>query len=133
MSIVYEVDYKICGEDIQFVEIELDLNESVIVEVGLMMYKLLSIDMDVIFGDGLFKYSGFWGVVVGVGKCILIGESLFMMVYIYQGQGKFYVVFVVFFLGMIILVYLFDVGGELICQKDSFLVVVKGVLVGIVL
>jgi uncharacterized protein (TIGR00266 family) len=133
MTTAHEVDYKICGEDIQFVEIELDPNESVIAEAGAMMYKSPSIDMDAIFGDGSSKHSGFWGAVAGAGKRILTGESLFMTVYTHQGQGKSHVAFAAPFPGTIIPVHLPDVGGELICQKDSFLAAAKGVSVGIAL
>ena len=133
MSAAHEVDYKICGEDIQFVEIELDPNESVIAEAGSMMYKNPSIDMDTILGDGSSKHSGIWGAVKGAGKRILTGESLFMTIFSHEGQGKAHVAFAAPFPGTIIPVHLPDVGGELICQKDSFLVAAKGVSVGIAL
>lgn len=89
MMNVYEIDYKLYGDDMQFVEIELDFLESVIVEVGGMMMMEDDIEMEIIFGDGFFFISsGLFNKLKGVGKCVLIGESLFMMVYINNGYYK---------------------------------------------
>jgi uncharacterized protein (TIGR00266 family) len=133
MSSAHEIDYKIGGEDIQYVEIELDPGESVVSEAGAMMYKSPHIDMDAVFGDGSQKNSGFLGALAGAGKRLLTGESLFMTVFTHQGSGKAHAAFAAPFPGTIIPVHLPDVDGELICQKDSFLAAAKGVSVGIAL
>ena len=131
MSQTDVIDYKIGGGDIQYVEIELDPGESVVSEAGAMMYKSPSVGMDAVFGDGSSKQSGVWGALAGAGKRLLTGESLFMTVFTHQGQGKAHVAFAAPFPGTIIPVHLPDMGGELICQKDSFLAAAKGVSIGI--
>ncbi|WP_339741840.1 TIGR00266 family protein [uncultured Maricaulis sp.] len=133
MSSAHEIDYKICGEDIQFVEIELDPGETVVAEAGAMMYKSTGIAMESVFGDGSQKNRGFMGALAGAGKRLLTGESLFMTAFTHQGQGKAHAAFAAPFPGTIIAVHLPDVDGELICQKDSFLVAAKGVSIGIAL
>jgi uncharacterized protein (TIGR00266 family) len=133
MSGAHEIDYKICGEDIQYVEIELDPSETVVAEAGAMMYKSTGVAMESVFGDGSQKNKGFMGALAGAGKRLLTGESLFMTAFTHQGQGKAHVAFAAPFPGTIIAVHLPDVDGELICQKDSFLVAAKGVSIGIAL
>lgn len=128
-----EIDYEIGGEDIQYVEIELDPGESVVSEAGAMMFKAPSISMEAVFGDGSQKNQGVWGALAGAGKRLLTGESLFMTVFTHGGQGKAKVAFAAPYPGTIIPVHLPDLGGELICQKDSFLAAAKGVSVGIAL
>ncbi|MFT6462649.1 MAG: hypothetical protein ACJA0Y_002156, partial [Maricaulis maris] len=124
-----EIDYEIGGEDIQYVEIELDPGESVVSEAGAMMFKAPSITMEAVFGDGSQKNQGVWGALAGAGKRLLTGESLFMTVFTHGGQGKAKVAFAAPYPGTIIPVHLPDLGGELICQKDSFLAAAKGVSV----
>ncbi|WP_203290857.1 TIGR00266 family protein [Maricaulis parjimensis] len=133
MSQADVIDYKIGGEDIQYVEVELDPGESVVSEAGAMMYKSPSVTMDAVFGDGSQKNSGVWGALAGAGKRLLTGESLFMTVFTHEGQGKAHAAFAAPFPGTIIPVHLPDLGGELICQKDSFLAAAKGVSIGIAL
>ena len=133
MSQAHEIDYKIGGEDIQYVEIELDPGESTVSEAGAMMYKTPSIGMEAVFGDGSQQNKGFFGALAGAGKRLLTGESLFMTVFTHEGQGKAHVAFAAPFPGTIVPVYLPDLGGELICQKDSFLAAARGVSVGIAL
>jgi len=133
MSDADEIDYEIGGEDIQYVEIELDPGESVVSEAGAMMFKAPTIDMEAVFGDGSQKNKGMFGALAGAGKRLLTGESLFMTVFTHQGQGKAKVAFAAPYPGTIIPVHLPDLGGELICQKDSFLAAAKGVSVGIAL
>ncbi len=130
---MHEVDYKVYGDDMQFVEIELDPMEAVVAEAGGMMYMENGIEMETIFGDGSQKNSGFFGALMGAGKRLLTGESLFMTVFQNQGTGKKKVAFGAPYPGKIIPVHLTDVGGELIAQKDSFLCAAKGVSVGIAL
>jgi uncharacterized protein (TIGR00266 family) len=115
----------------QFVEVELDPNEAAVAEAGGMMYMEDGIEMETVFGDGSEKKSGFFGALLGAGKRLLTGESLFMTVFHNRGSGKRKVAFGAPYPGKIIPVQLRDVGGELIAQKDSFLAAAKGVSVGI--
>jgi uncharacterized protein (TIGR00266 family) len=128
-----EIDYKIIGSEMQFVEIELDPGESAVAEAGSMMYKNPSIEMEAVFGDGSASGSGgsFMNKLVGAGKRLLTGESLFMTVFTHMGQGKAHVAFGAPYPGNIIPVTLTNVGGCLICQKDCFLCAARGVSIGI--
>jgi len=133
MAQMHEVDYQIHGDDMQFVEVELDPEEAAVAEAGGMMYMDDGIQMETIFGDGSQKSSGggFVGALLGAGKRLITGESLFMTVFINKGSGKKKVAFGAPYPGKIIAVALSDVGGELIAQKDSFLAAAKGVSIGI--
>src|ERR1051325_7563953 len=131
MPAMHEVDYKIYGDDMQFVEVELDPNESVVAEAGGMMYMEDGIDMETIFGDGSQQNSGVFGALLGAGKRLLTGESLFMTAFTNKGMGKKKVAFGAPYPGKIVAIKLSDIGGELIAQKDSFLAGAKGVSVGI--
>jgi uncharacterized protein (TIGR00266 family) len=127
-----EVDFKICGAEMQFVEIELDPGESVVAEAGAMMYKDSTVVMETIFGDGSSSGgSGFMDKLLGAGKRLLTGESLFMTVFTHTGQGKGHAAFGAPYPGNIIPIPLPSVGGCLICQKDSYLCAAKGVSIGI--
>jgi uncharacterized protein (TIGR00266 family) len=131
MATMHEVDYTIHGDDMQFVEIELDPQEAAVAEAGGMMYMEDGIQMETIFGDGAQKQSGFLGALMGAGKRLLTGESLFMTVFQNQGYGKKKVAFGAPYPGKIIAVHLAEIGGEFIAQKDSFLCAAKGVSIGI--
>ncbi len=126
-----EVDYEIKGQEMQFVEIELDPGESAIAEAGSMMFKDAAIHMDTIFGDGTHQDSGILGKIWTAGKRVLTGESLFMTAFTHQGQGKARVAFAAPYPGSILAFDLGDMGGTLIAQKDAFLAAAKGVSVGI--
>ncbi len=126
-----EIDYEIHGQEMQFVEIELDPGESAIAEAGSMMYKNPQIHLDTVFGDGSQKPSGFFGSLASAGKRLLTGESLFMTVFTHQGQGKARVSFASPYPGTIIPFDLAAMGGTLIAQKDAFLCAAKGVSIGI--
>jgi len=128
---MHEVDFKIHGDDMQFVEIELDPQEAAVAEAGAMMFMDHGIEMETIFGDGSQQSGGLIGSLLGAGKRLLTGESLFMTVFVNQGQGKKRIAFGAPYPGKIIPVHLPDVGGELIAQKDSFLCAAKGVSIGI--
>jgi len=117
----------------QFVDIELDPGEAAIAEAGAMMYKDAAVAMETIFGDGANAGGGLMGKLLGAGKRLLTGESLFMTMFRHQGQGKAHVAFGAPFPGNIIPVPLDKAGGCLICQKDSFLCAAKGVAIGIYL
>jgi uncharacterized protein (TIGR00266 family) len=131
MAQMHEVDYKIYGDDMQFVEVELDPQEAAIAEAGGMMFMEDGIHMETIFGDGTQQKSGFMGALLGAGKRLLTGESLFMTVFQNKGNGKRKVAFGAPYPGKILAIPLRDVGGELIAQKDSFLAAAKGVAIGI--
>ncbi len=131
MPEMHKVDYRIYGEEMQFVEIELDPQEAVVAEAGGMMYMESGIEMETIFGDGSQQSSGFLGSLMSAGKRLLTGESLFMTVFLNRGANKQRVSFGAPYPGKIIPAHLADLGGELIAQKDSFLCAAKGVSVGI--
>jgi len=126
-----EIDYKIFGDDMQFVEVELDPNEATVAEAGGMMYMDDGVEMETIFGDGSQQQSGFMGALMGAGKRLLTGESLFMTVFLNRTSQKRRVAFGAPYPGKIVAMHLKDLGGELIAQKDSFLAAAKGVSLGI--
>ncbi|QNM97142.1 TIGR00266 family protein [Chitinimonas koreensis] len=125
------IDYQVFGDDMQFVEIELDPGEAAVGEAGTMFYMEDGIQMDTIFGDGSAQQSGFMGKLMGAGKRLLTGESLFTTVFVNQGSGKKKVAFGAAYPGKIIPVHLSELGGTLLAQKDSFLCAAKGVSLGI--
>lgn len=127
----HDIDYRIVGTEMQFVEIELDPGESAVAEAGAMMYKDSSIQMETVFGDGTQVSGGFMGKLLGAGKRLLTGESLFVTVFTHTGHGKGHVAFGAPYPGNIIPVALDQVGGRLICQKDCFLCAARGVSIGI--
>jgi uncharacterized protein (TIGR00266 family) len=129
----HEIDFKIFGEDMQFVEVELDPGESAVAEAGSMMYMTSAINMETIFGDGSQQQQskGVMGALLGAGKRLLTGESLFMTVFTNAGAGKHRVAFAAPYAGRILPLDLAALGGELICQKDSFLCAARGVSIGI--
>jgi uncharacterized protein (TIGR00266 family) len=131
MATMHEIDYQIHGDDMQFVEVELDPAEAVVAEAGGMMFMEDGIQMETIFGDGSQSSSGFMGALLGAGKRLITGESLFMTVFLNKGSGKRKIAFGAPYPGKIIPVHLAEVGGDLIAQKDSFLCAAKGVSVGI--
>ncbi len=133
MPAMHEVEFEIIGDDLQFVKIELDPQEAVVAEAGGMMYMEDGIAMETIFGDGSAqqKQGGLMGMLMGAGKRLLTGESLFMTVFANQAPGKRKVAFAAPYPGKIIPVHLADLGGEIVCQKDSFLAAAKGVSIGI--
>ncbi|NJN45470.1 MAG: TIGR00266 family protein [Candidatus Competibacteraceae bacterium] len=129
-----EIDYVIHGHEMQFVEVELDPGESAVSEAGAMMYKETCIQMQSIFGDGSQESAntGFMGKLLGAGKRLLTGESLFITVFTHAGShGKAHVAFAAPFPGNILALSLEKLGGRLICQKDSFLAAARGVSIGI--
>jgi len=131
MGVMHEVDYQIFGNEMQYVEVELDPLEAAVAEAGGMMFMDEGIEMETIFGDGSSQNSGFLGALMGAGKRLLVGESLFMTVFQNRGQGKRRVAFGAPYPGKIIPVRLQEIGGELLAQKDSFLCAAKGVSIGI--
>ena len=132
MPEMHEIDYKIFGDDMQFVEVELDPNEATVAEAGGMMYMDDGVEMETIFGDGSRQQgSGIMGALLGAGKRLLTGESLFMTVFMNRSSQKKRIAFGAPYPGKIIAIHLAEIGGELIAQKDSFLAAAKGVSLGI--
>lgn len=126
------LDYKICGHEMQFVEIELDANESAVAEAGAMMYKTSDVKMETVFGDGSAnQQAGVMGLLLGAGRRLLTNESLFITVFTQTTQRKGRVAFAAPYPGTILALNLKDYGNKLICQKDSFLAAAKGVQIGI--
>jgi uncharacterized protein (TIGR00266 family) len=128
-----DVDFEIKGTEMQFVEIELDPGESAVAEAGSMMFKHPAITMDTAFGDGsaASQGGGFFDKIVGAGKRLITGESLFTTVFTHEGGGKARVAFASPYPGHILAIKLSQVGGRLICQKDAFLCAARGVSIGI--
>src|SRR4051812_22863453 len=133
MPEMHEIDYKIFGDDMQFVEVELDPNEATVAEAGGMMYMEDGIEMETIFGDGSQQAGsgGFFGGLMSAGKRVLTGESLFMTVFLNKSGQRKKVAFGAPYPGKIVAIHLAEIGGELIAQKDSFLAAAKGVAIGI--
>lgn len=131
MKTNHEIDYKIFGEEMQCVEIELDPQETVIGEPGSFMMMDQEIQMQTIFGDGSQSQGGFMGKLFSAGKRLLTGENLFMTAFANMGAGKKKVLFASPYPGKIIPMDLFELGNKIICQKDAFLCAAKGVSVGI--
>jgi uncharacterized protein (TIGR00266 family) len=125
------IDYRILGAEMQFVEVELDPQESVVSEAGAMMYKDASVEMETLFGDGSEQKGGFMNLLAGAGRRLITGESLFTTVFTHRGQGKAHVAFAAPYPGNIIPIEMPTVDGRLICQKDSFLCASKGISIGI--
>ena len=127
-----DIDFEIKGQELQFLEIELDPGESAVAEAGAMVWKDGSVTMTTVFGDGRADQGGgFMGKLLGAGKRLVTGESLFTTVFTQSGQGKARVAFSAPVPGAILPIKLSDLGGTLICQKDSFLAAAKGVSIGI--
>ncbi|WP_298013913.1 TIGR00266 family protein [uncultured Aquabacterium sp.] len=125
------VDYEIKGAEMQYVEVELDPGEAAIGEAGSMMFMDAGIEMDTVFGDGAQQSGGFFGKLLGAGKRLITGESLFTTIYTNQGTGKRRVAFASPYPGKILPMDLRQLGGTLICQKDAFLCAARGVSLGI--
>ena len=127
-----DIDFEIKGQELQFVEIELDPGESAVAEAGAFVWKDASIGMTTVFGDGSGDQGGgFMGKLLGAGKRLVTGESLFTTVFTHNGSGKARVAFAAPTPGAILPLRLADYGGTLICQKDAFLAAAKGVSIGI--
>ena len=127
------IDYEIHGDDMQFVEIELDPGEAAIGEAGAMMMMQDGIEMDTVFGDGSqsAQNSGLMGKLLSAGKRLVTGESLFTTIYHNESSGKRKVAFAAPYPGRIVAINLQELGGSFICQKDAFLCAARGVALGI--
>jgi uncharacterized protein (TIGR00266 family) len=130
-SLADDIDFEIKGHELQFLEIELDPGESAVAEAGAMVWKDASVGMTTVFGDGKGNDGGFMGKLLGAGKRLVTGESLFTTVFTHNGQGKARVAFAAPVPGSILPIKLDEHGGALICQKDSFLAAARGVSIGV--
>jgi uncharacterized protein (TIGR00266 family) len=127
----HEIDYRIFGEEMQYVEVELDPNETAMAESGAFLMMDDGIQMQTIFGDGSKPAQGLLGKLMSAGKRVLTGESLFMTAFTNVGQGKKRVSFASPYPGKIIPLDLQELNGKVVAQKDSFLCAAKGVSIGI--
>jgi len=127
----HEIDFELHGAEMQFVEVSLDPGESAVAEAGAMMYMTAGIELESILGDGSKQQSGFMDAVLGAGKRMLTGESLFMTVFTNSGSGRAKVAFAAPYAGHILPMDLRALGGALVCQKDSFLCAARGVSISI--
>jgi uncharacterized protein (TIGR00266 family) len=127
----HKVDYEVIGDDMQMVEVELDPQETVIAEAGAMNYMETDIDFEAKMGDGSEDAGGFLGALVGAGKRVLTGESIFMTHFTNRGMSKRRVAFAAPYPGQIIPLDLGSVGGSILCQKDAFLCAALGTRVSI--
>jgi uncharacterized protein (TIGR00266 family) len=129
---MHEIEYRVFGDDMQFVEVDLDPGEAAVAEAGGMMFMEDGIEMETVFGDGSAQpHGGFLGAVVGAGKRLLTGESLFMTIFLNRGNAKRTVAFGAPYPGKIVPLHLAELGGEIIAQKDSFLAAARGISLGI--
>ena len=128
----HEVDYRIIGDDMQMVQVELDPGETVIAEAGAMTYMEQGINFEARMGDGSEPEQGLFGKLLGAGKRVLTGESIFMTHFTNSGRGKQHVAFAAPYPGKIVPLDLSQIpGNEILCQKDSFLCAAYGTEVGI--
>jgi uncharacterized protein (TIGR00266 family) len=131
-AVADDIDFEIKGQELQFLEIELDSGESAVAEAGSFVWKDASVQMTTVFGDGSGDAGGgFMGKLLGAGKRLVTGESLFTTVFTHTGSGKARVAFASPTPGAILPLNLGQLGGSLICQKDSFLAAARGVSIGI--
>lgn len=129
----HEIDYKVHGDDMQFVEVELDPDETVVGEAGNLMMMDEQVEMETIFGDGSSdeQHKGLMGKLLGAGKRLVTGESLFMTTFTNSSQDQKHVFFAAPFPGKLMPMDLSEYDGKIVCQKDSFLAAAKGVAVGV--
>ncbi|MFN5165316.1 MAG: TIGR00266 family protein [Pseudomonadota bacterium] len=125
------VDYEITGAEMQYVEVELDPGEAAVGEAGSLMFMDAGVSMDTVFGDGSQPQGGLLGKLLGAGKRLVTGESLFTTVYTNGSSAKQRVAFAAPYPGKILAMDLRQLGGQLICQRDSFLCAARGVSLGI--
>ena len=127
----HEIDYKIIGDDVQLVEVELDAGETVIAEAGAMLYMEDGISFETRLGDGSNPRAGFFDKILTAGSRLITGESLFLTHFSNQGWGKRHVAFSAPYPGTIIPLNLAVLGGRIIVQKDAFLCAALGTQIAI--
>jgi uncharacterized protein (TIGR00266 family) len=122
-----DIEFEIKGDEMQFVEVTLDPGESAVAEAGAMMYMTQGIQMETIFGDGSGRGSGVADALLSAGRRLITGESLFMTVFTNRAAGRERVAFAAPYAGKIIPMDLAKLGGQMVCQKESFLCAARGV------
>jgi uncharacterized protein (TIGR00266 family) len=127
----HEIDYQVIGDDMQLVEVHLDPGETVIAEAGMMTYLEEGIEFLAKMGDGSEPNQGLFGKLLGAGKRMLTGESIFMTHFTNHGHRRSKAAFGAPYPGKILAMDLAELGGTLICQKDAFLCAAKGIKLGI--
>jgi uncharacterized protein (TIGR00266 family) len=127
----HEIDFEVFGDDLQFVEITLDPNETVIAEAGAMMYMTQGIQMETQLGDGSKPQAGFMAKLLQAGSRLLTGESLFMTAFTARGAEREKIAFAAPYPGKIVPMDLTQLGGTMLCQKDAFVCAAKGTAIGI--
>jgi len=128
----HEIDYKIFGEELQYVQIELDPGETAVAEPGAFMMMDDGISMQTIFGDGSQQRdNSLVGQLFSAGKRLLVGENLFMTAFTNTGTGKKHISFASPYTGKVVALDLLQLGGKVIAQKDAFLCAARGVSIGI--
>ena len=125
------IDYQIIGSEMQYVEIELDPGEAAVGEAGSLFYLEEGVDLDTVFGDGSDQQGGFFGKLLGAGKRLVTGASLFTTVYVNQAGVKRKVAFAAPYPGKIVPLDLNVLGGSIICEKHSFLCAARGTTINI--
>ncbi|HYO10538.1 MAG TPA: TIGR00266 family protein [Tepidisphaeraceae bacterium] len=125
------IDYEIFGTEMQYVEVTLDPGETVIAEAGVMMFMTPGVQMQTVFGDPSKQQQGLLGKLASAGKRMVTGESLFVTTFTASGRGRETVAFAAPYPGKIIPLHLDQHGGEIICQKDSFICAARGVQISI--
>lgn len=128
----HEIDYKIFGEELQYVEVELDPGETAVAEPGAFMMMDDGISKQTIFGDGSQQQNtSLMGKLFSAGKRMLVGENLFMTAFTNTASTKKHVSFAAPYTGKVVALNLLNLGGKIIAQKDAFLCAAKGVSIGI--
>jgi uncharacterized protein (TIGR00266 family) len=133
LGAAHEIDYEVFGDDLQFVEVTLDPGEACVAEAGGFMFMDPDVTMETVFGDGSAPSAagGLGAKLLGAGKRLLTGESLFMTVFSNAGGARRKVAFAAPYPGKIVPLDLKRHGGTILCQKDAFLCAAKGVAIGI--
>jgi uncharacterized protein (TIGR00266 family) len=126
-----EIDYEIFGEEMQYAIVELDPDEMVIAEAGVLMFMTSGIKMETYFGDPSKQSSGILDKLMTAGRRVITGESMFVTTFTQTGRGKGQVGFAAPYPGKILALDLYQLGGELICQKSSFICAARGIQIGI--
>ena len=114
-----DLSFRIHGDDMQYVEIDLAPGESVIAEPGSMIYKDAAVTFEAMLSGN--RNKGFFSRIAGAGKRVISGEKAFLSVFSNPGSRNARVAFSAPYSGKIVPVSLNAFNSEIICQKSSFL------------
>lgn len=124
------ISYKIIGEEMQYIEIEVPPSGAVVGDGERMVYYDKGIDMKVrMSGGDTGKKVSFIKKILKLGASVMSGEKLFMMTFSNATTETHKVSFATPSPGKIIEINLKEFGGRILCQKESFLCAGKGVKV----